>query len=251
MTTVLVHGNPETSAIWGPLISALADQGINDVTTLSPPGFGAPTPDGWDAQASTYVAWLAEELAKLEGPIDLLGHDWGAGHVFGLLGSEPQLVRSWACDCAGLIHPNYIWHDRAQVWQTPGEGEAAIAAMTALPTEERQIMYEGLGMSPSIAAELAQAAANPEMGRCILGLYRSGAQPALAKLGQRLFEADLPTGLVIDATGDAYVGSDLAAEVIPKLNAQHLELADEGHWWMISAPEKAAAGLASFWKSID
>ena len=81
MTTVLVHGNPETSAIWGPLIAALSDQGINDVTTLSPPGFGAPTPDGWDATTSAYVAWLADELQKIGGPIDLLGHDWGAAHV--------------------------------------------------------------------------------------------------------------------------------------------------------------------------
>ena len=251
MTTVLVHGNPETSAIWGPLIAALSDQGINDVTTLSPPGFGAPTPDGWDGTASAYVAWLAAELRKIEGPIDLLGHDWGAGHVFGLLGTQPNLVRSWACDCAGLIHPDYQWHDMAQVWQTPGAGEEAVAAMAALPTDERQAMYEGLGLTPDIARDLAEAAAGPEMGRCVLSLYRSGAQPALANLGEKLFNADLPPGLVIDATGDAYVATDLAAEVIPKLDAQHLELTDEGHWWMISAPQAAAAGLARFWKSLS
>ena len=41
MTVVLVHGNPETDAIWGPLVEALARK---DVVRLSPPGFGAPYP---------------------------------------------------------------------------------------------------------------------------------------------------------------------------------------------------------------
>ena len=33
MTVVLVHGNPETDAIWGPLVDAL---GRDDVVRLSP-----------------------------------------------------------------------------------------------------------------------------------------------------------------------------------------------------------------------
>ena len=41
---VLVHGNPETAAIWDPLIAEL---GRDDVVALSPPGFGAPVPDGF------------------------------------------------------------------------------------------------------------------------------------------------------------------------------------------------------------
>ena len=39
MTLVLVHGNPETDALWDPLVDAL---GRTDVVRLSPPGFGAP-----------------------------------------------------------------------------------------------------------------------------------------------------------------------------------------------------------------
>jgi len=40
---VIVHGNPETSAVWGPLLGELAR---SDVVCLSPPGFGAPSPTG-------------------------------------------------------------------------------------------------------------------------------------------------------------------------------------------------------------
>ena len=38
---VLVHGNPETAAIWQPLIEVLGAAGVE---TLSPPGFGARFP---------------------------------------------------------------------------------------------------------------------------------------------------------------------------------------------------------------
>jgi pimeloyl-ACP methyl ester carboxylesterase len=46
MTVVLVHGNPETDAVWDPLVDALRR---DDLIRLSPPGFGAPLPDGWPA----------------------------------------------------------------------------------------------------------------------------------------------------------------------------------------------------------
>lgn len=250
MTIVLVHGNPETSAIWRPLIASLATQGVTDVVTLSPPGFGAPTEPGWDAKPTSYVRWLADELSGIDGPIDIVGHDWGTGHVFGLLVEHPNAVRSWAVDVAGLVHPDYEWHDMAQLWQTPGDGEAAIAAMISMPLADRQKMYEGLGMEPTIAGELA-AALDQEMGRCVLALYRAARQPMLAEMGRRLGAIDLLPGLVIDATEDAYISSDLAPHVIKALGAQHLELKGQGHWWMMSAPDEAAVGLVRFWRTLS
>lgn len=250
MTIALVHGNPETAAIWGPLIDALARQGFNDVTALSPPGFGAPTPSGWDPNPANYVGWLSGELDQLEGPVDLVGHDWGAGHVYGLLAIRPELVRSWACDCAGLIHPDYEWHDMAQVWQTPCTGEEAVEAMQARPAADRLAMFESLGMSRDIAADLAEAAGDPEMGRCVLGLYRGAIQPSLRELGVRLANQELPPGLILDATADAYVGTELAPLVVESLGASHWPMPGQGHWWMISAPELAAEGLAQFWGGI-
>src|SRR5690348_17445976 len=54
---------------------------------------------------------------------DLIGHDWGGGHVARLAAARPDLVRSWAMDIAGTFDPAYVWHDLAQVWQTEGAGE--------------------------------------------------------------------------------------------------------------------------------
>lgn len=126
MTLVFVHGNPETDAIWGPLTAVL---GRDDVVLLSPPGFGAPLPDGFGATMTEYRDWLEDRLERIDGPIDLVGHDWGGGHVVNLMMHRPELVRSWASDAVGLFDTDYVWHDLAQVWQTPGAGEESLDAM--------------------------------------------------------------------------------------------------------------------------
>jgi pimeloyl-ACP methyl ester carboxylesterase len=95
MTVVLVHGNPETDSIWQPLVDAL---GRDDVVRLSPPGFGAPLPDGFSATYLAYRGWLEDELEGFDEPVDVVGHDWGGGHVVNVMMHRPELVRSWASD---------------------------------------------------------------------------------------------------------------------------------------------------------
>ena len=181
MTIALVHGNPETAAIWDPLLAELRR---DDVVALSPPGFGAPVPDGFGATSDDYLAWLIGEVEQLPPPVDLVGHDWGGGHVQRLAASRPDLIRSWATDIAGAADPEYVWHDMAQVWQTPGDGEAFVDAMMSMPATDRAAALVAAGMTPDAAAACA-AAAGPDMGRCILTLYRSAAQPAMTEWGRR------------------------------------------------------------------
>jgi pimeloyl-ACP methyl ester carboxylesterase len=250
MTKVFVHGNPETADIWGPLVRELGGFGVNDIVPVSPPGFGAPTPPGWNATPGEYVAWLAAEVEGLDAPIDLLGHDWGAGHVFGLAAERPDLIRSYACDIGGLLHPDYQWHEAARRWQTAGEGEQAIELMLSRPRSGRAAAYVGFGLPPDVAEPMA-AAFDAEMGRCILALYRAAVQPALIELGDRLAAAERRPSLLIDATDDAYVASALTPAVAERLGSTVHTLPGQGHWWMGSDPAGAAAGLAGFWKSLD
>src|SRR5579875_3816928 len=105
-SAVFVHGNPETSAIWGPLLEQL---GRPDVERLSPPGFGAPLPADFTPTVDGYADWLTGELEQRPGPFDLVGHDWGAGHVIRVAIRRPDLVRSWAIDLAGCFAPDYVW----------------------------------------------------------------------------------------------------------------------------------------------
>src|SRR5260370_39506682 len=93
MTVVLVHGNPETDAIWDELRAHL---GRDDVVALSPPGWGAPVPDGWGGTGDDYLGWLVSEVERLDQPIDLVGHDWGGGPGTRPPWSRPDLIASRA-----------------------------------------------------------------------------------------------------------------------------------------------------------
>jgi pimeloyl-ACP methyl ester carboxylesterase len=247
MTRAFVHGNPETSAIWRPLVDSLAARGVTDVVLLSPPGFGAPVPDGWPATREAYRDWLIGELEALGGDVDLVGHDWGAGHVFGVLAERPELVRTWAADCIGLVAPDYEWHDMAQAWQTPEVGEQTIAAMTDPPLADRVRMFEGMGIPGEAAYELAEAL-DATTGRCILELYRSAAQPVMADLGRAMAATALPPGLVVVATDDHYAGSVESMQAMAAaFGATTVVLEGLGHWWMFDGANTVADALVEHW----
>ena len=247
MTVVLVHGNPETDAVWDPVVEAL---GRDDVVRLSPPGFGAPLPDGWPATYLHYRDWLEDELTKFEGPVDLVGHDWGGGHVINVVMHRPALVRSWASDIIGIFDPDYVWHNLAQVWQTPGDGEALVEAMMSGTLQDRAEQLLGLGLTHQVATKMA-AGQSPEMGRAILALYRSAAQPVLAEVGRNLENAAARPGLAILASEDHYVGSDeIRRRAAQRAGARTEVLDGLGHWWMVQDPSRAAAVLSQFWDSV-
>jgi len=247
MTLVLVHGNPETAALWDPLVDAL---GRDDVVRLSPPGFGSPLPDDFAATYLAYRDWLEGELERVDGPIDLVGHDWGGCHVMNVVMHRPELVRSWASDVLGLFDPDYVWHDLAQVWQTAGDGEQLVDTMMGGTVQDRAEQMHTLGIPLDIAAEIA-AAQGPEMARAILALYRSAAQPVLAEAGRSLPVAAARPGLSLLATEDHYVGSDeLRRRAADRAGARTDVLEGLGHWWMVQDPARGAAALNSFWETL-
>jgi pimeloyl-ACP methyl ester carboxylesterase len=244
MTVVLVHGNPETDAIWGPLVDAL---GRTDVVRLSPPGFGAPLPGDFPATYLAYRDWLEGELEKIDDPIDLVGHDWGGGHVVNAMMHRPELVRTWATDAIGIFDHDYVWHDLAQVWQTPGEGEQLVDAMMGIPVEDWVAQIATVGMTADIAAEVARSH-GPEMGQAILRLYRSARR--LSEAGQSLGIAAARPGLSLLCTGDDYVGSEeIRRRAAGRAGARTEVLEGLNHYWMIQDPEGSAAVLTQFWDS--
>jgi pimeloyl-ACP methyl ester carboxylesterase len=247
MTAVFVHGNPETAALWTPL---LAELGRSDVVRLSPPGFGAPIPAGFGATADEYLAWLAAELEGLGEPVDLVGHDWGANHVMRLACQRPDLIRSWCSDTAGAWAPDYVWHEVSQMFRTAGAGEEVIRAWLAMGGSGRTIIFQPNGMAPDVVAEMADAI-DEAMGRCILGVYRSANEAAFAGWRELLPAAAARPGLVIAPIGDEFGGTEAqyrwAAE---QSGAQITVLKGLGHWWMLQDPAIGAETLRRFWNSI-
>ncbi len=244
MTAVFVHGVPETSAIWQPLLDEF---GRNDAVTLSPPGFGAPVPAGFEATSDGYRDWLIDEIERLGGPVDLIGHDWGGGHALRVATARPDLVRRFVTDIAGTADRKYEWHAMAQIWQTRDEGEAFVQAVAAMPVADRTPRLVEAGMTEAAARACAEA--NDEtMGACILALYRSAVQPKMHMWGEQFAElTDRPRTLVVIPHGDHYTGGpEMARRVAQKWHASTAELEGLGHWWMMQDPAAGAAVLRSF-----
>jgi pimeloyl-ACP methyl ester carboxylesterase len=248
MPAVLVHGNPETPALWGPLRSYLQR---TDVITPQLPGFGVPAASGFGATKEEYVDWLVGEIEAVGEPVDLVGHDWGGGFVARLATLRPDLLRSWVIDVAGIFDPEYVWHDLAQLWQAPGGGEQWVADTLAAGPEARAQMYQTFGISPEVAKELADAF-DEEMGRSILVLYRSAPKSALDEWAKDLEAAAARPGLVVIAAGDPFVGGQALAErSAGRMGARSEVLDGVGHWWMLEDPKRGAEVLERFWASVS
>jgi pimeloyl-ACP methyl ester carboxylesterase len=243
MTKVFVHGNPETTFVWSDLVPELERRGVDDIVLLSPPGFGAPIPKGFGGNRLDHRDWLIDEIEALGGPVDLVGHDWGAGHAYAVAAERPDLLRSWAADCAGLVHPDYEWHPAARVWQTADEGEKSIAEIVALDGDQ---LASAFGVPAKLAPNMAEHL-DEEMGRAILRVYRSAAQPAMRELGDQLAAADRRPSLLIHATADPYVPPEMVFAVAERIGAEIMTLEGLGHWWMFEDSGLAADGFVAFW----
>jgi len=240
---VFVHGVPETEQLWDKMRAQIAAESI----AVSLPGFGCKRPEGFAATSDAYTDWLIGEIEKIGEPVDLVGHDWGAGLTYRVATTRSDLLRSWAADVANVLHPDYVWHDFAKIWQSP-EGEAFFEQQEATPVEQRAPLFEAMGVPHDDAVAMAEKG-DRTMGECILALYRSATPNPFAKWGDAFAPTKAP-GLVIIPTEDPFGDEKLATDVADMLGARTSRLEGLGHWWSVQDPARAAAALEAFWASL-
>jgi pimeloyl-ACP methyl ester carboxylesterase len=247
MPAVLVHGVPETPAVWDALRARLQR---DDVIAVQLPGFGCARPNGFGATKEEYVEWLVGELEVIskEGPIDLVGHDWGAGFTIRLVSTRADLVRSWICDGGGIGNVDFEWHEFAKVWQTPGDGEKFWNDTLAQSPEERGAVYEALFGVPHEAAIELNRHIDRTMTECILALYRSATDVG-KEWGPDFHDIPKP-GRIVLASDDTLIAQHLSRGAAQRAGAKVAELEGLGHWWMLQDPGRSAAMLEEFWASI-
>jgi len=241
---VFLHGVPETAALWKKVQAAIDNESV----ALPLPGFGNPRPDGFGATKDDYVEWLLGELDRIDEPIDLVGHDWGAGFTYRVATAHGDRLHSWAADIANIAHPDYVWHDFATLWQTPGDGEAFFENLTTTPIEERAPLFEAMGVPHDDALEMA-AGFDATMGACTLSLYRSATPNPHHHWGP--WSPTSAPGLVLHPTEDGFGDEKMAAEVAESLGARLARIEGAGHFWPYQTPEAAATVLESFWASLS
>jgi pimeloyl-ACP methyl ester carboxylesterase len=241
MPAVLVHGVPDTTRLWDPLVGHLRRA---DVVSLALPGFGRPLPAGFTPSKEGYSEWLTAEIAAMGEPVDLVGHDWGGLLVQRVASTRPDLVRTLATG-SGPCDVEYAWHEMAQLWQTPEIGEQIMAGWLALPAAERAVGLEAGGAPPELAAIQADAV-DERMAECILVLYRSAVtvgaewQPAIDAMPHR-------RSLVLWGADDVYAPPWIAERLAARLDARLLVFDGCGHWWPWARAADAAAALEELW----
>ncbi|MGJ4930203.1 alpha/beta fold hydrolase [Bradyrhizobium sp. HKCCYLS2038] len=238
---IFLHGVPDTPAIWDPLIAALGET----VALPCLPGFCGRAPDGFACTKDAYADWLVtlmEAQHAAFGPLDLVGHDWGALLVLRAASLRPELVRSWAVAGAAL-DADYRGHRIARIWNTPILGEIFMALSSQRAMAR---MFRQSGLPADLAAREAAAWQAP-MRRAILALYRSADGlrfggdwiAGLAQLPRR--------GLVISGTQDPFVPLATLSRFAQAYGALlHVEQ-DAGHWSIVERPQSIAAALRAHW----
>jgi pimeloyl-ACP methyl ester carboxylesterase len=240
MPAVFVHGVPETHVIWDDIRSRLSRK---DTIAPDMPGFSTPVPDGFGATMNEYAGWLVGEMEKVGEPVDLVGHDWGALLSLRVACLRPDLIRTWTIG-SGAIDPDYVWHDLARMWQTPGVGEQVSQAMTGDALKQAL----GGGGVPLEHVDIIADHVDDTMKDCILKLYRSAVNVG-TEWGPDLPKAPA-TGMLLWGVDDPYMQVKHAEYVGKVTGAKMFRLENTGHWWPLQRPDEAAKALEEHWASV-
>lgn len=242
---LFLHGVPDSPAIWRPLLAAL-DLGDTPVAVPALPGFAGPLPAGFAATKEAYAEWAigrAEALFAAHGPIDVVGHDWGALIAQRAAMLRPDLIRSWAISNA-VIDPDYRGHRVARIWNTPILGEIFMALSKPAKLAEG---LAGQGMPADIAAEEAEQWKNKDKRHAILKLYRSAKGLSFEHDWARDIDKLPARGALIWGAEDPYVQLSVAQRFSANTGIPLTVIDGAGHWAIAERPTEVAAALHRFW----
>ena len=240
---ILLSGHPETGAVWEPVADLMDER----PQIWSLPGYGRPLPAGFEASKEGYYAWLVSEIEALGEPVHLVGHDWGGLLTARLASLRPDLLHSWVSDALGVFDPRHQWHPAAVVWQTEGQGEAAVEAALGGSEEQTVGAFGAMGM-PEEQARVMHRRLDKLMWSCALQLYRSSTA-IHEEWGPDLEGAAARPGLAIIAENELTerAWAERSAE---RAGAQVAFLQRLGHWWLLEDPSGAAEVLQHFAASV-
>ena len=238
---ILLHGFPETSIMWEPLIERAAAAGFR-VVAFDQRGY---SPGARPAGTGNYtVSFLLDDLMGVADAVGfeafhLVGHDWGAVVGWAAAANAPRRVLSWAP--LSIPHPAAIPDPAAppttpayiRVFRVPGVAEALLGF------GGRWLMQEQLfaGMPAAHRAEYDAVFSEPGALTAALDWYRAGAPRLPANLD----------GTVSQPVTYIYGRRDMPVFVAPEVQARlpafvdgpfESVALDAGHW-LIQEEEEA------------
>jgi pimeloyl-ACP methyl ester carboxylesterase len=242
---VLLHGFPETSHMWIPLMERLAAEGYRclapDQRGYSP---GA-RPEGIGKYRYEDMAGDVTALADAAGfeRFHLVGHDWGAGCGWAVVALTPERLLSWTALSVPHVGAfgNAIRNDKDQAqrsqyitfFQAPGVAEAALSA-----NDFAGLKNVWSASSDAEKAEYLSVFEQPGALTGALNWYRGSRGIDPADAGVTFGDVTTPT-LFIWGNGDTAIGrvGVEAGHAFMKGPYRFVEL-DAGHWLMQEQPAR-------------
>jgi len=245
---LLLHGIPQTALAW----RALGPELARDRAVLAPDlkGLGAS-----EIQAPYDVATLTAELAALvlhevDGPVDVVGHDWGGVLAIALAAGRPELVRRLVVLSAPYRRVDLLHAPSVAVFALPVLPELVlrIAGRWAALAMLRLGWRAEARPDPAAWQAYATAYADPARTRAMLGCYRAAGRPRWGRASQPpavaaerklviwgAVDPVLPVGRIGTAVS-ADLGPDTTMVTVPSV----------GHWPHEEAPEVVVPAIADF-----
>ena len=240
---LLVHGFPQSSYMWEPVVQAAADAGRRAVAP-DLPGYGDSPPDSpgtWERHIEA-IERFRRGLGFERVALGL--HDWG-----GLIGLR------WAFDhgspVSALILSNTgffadaQWHNLARALRTPGQGEQLLNNLTkdALATMLRDV---GGRLSDEAIDEYWKAFETPEGRIGMLELYRSGDFEKLRPYEGQVASMDVPA-LILWGENDPTVPVAAARRFEQEIRDTEVVILEQAsHFLYDDEPERCAREVAAF-----
>jgi pimeloyl-ACP methyl ester carboxylesterase len=253
---ILLHGFPETSGMWEPLIDAAAAAGYR-VVAFDQRGYSpGARPDQLEAYALPELHADVLAIADAAGfeRFHLAGHDWGSVVGWSVAGSEPDRVLSWtslSIPHGGAITaaresdepPGYI-----RVLRTRGLAETLMSAFGM------RLLWEMYAeMPPALAEEYVGMLREPGALTAVIRWYR--ALP-FEQQGSEALSAPKIEPPVLYIWGNR----DMPVFVGPRVQAEHagfmagpfesIEL-DAGHWLMQEQTEAVVEATLAHLERFD
>ncbi len=249
---LLLHGFPETSAMWEPLARAAAAAGYR-VVAFDQRGYSpGARPRGVDNYAA--VELVADALAVADAVgferFHLVGHDWGCNVGWAVAIQHPARVLSWTG--LSIPHPATLLADVAR------DPPTYIEIFTAPGLPEALLAFNGLSglrdtyelATPEQREEYLAVFAEPGALTAALNWYR--AIPASLEVLDELEQPVQPSTLFLYGTREGWARPE-AIERQRTLVAgpyEELEL-DAGHWLMQEQTEAVVAAVLAHLRRVD
>jgi pimeloyl-ACP methyl ester carboxylesterase len=245
---LLLHGSPDTHAMWLPLIGHLNQH----MRCLAPdlPGFGQSTlPSDFALTLDNMADFLRDLLTALHvaEPVTLVTTDFGGHYGLAFMVKYPHLVRGIAISNTNFFH-DYQWHFFAKLYRMPIVGELLVAS-TSKPTMRKTLK----SIAPALPDDYIEnsydsGVGSPSVRKTILRMYR--ARDAKDFVG---WEDKLVTllkqkpAIVLWGDRDPFITPAYAGRFG---DAQVHHFKDYSHWLPLEAPDQYADALLPWLEHI-